>query len=308
MKDAFKALVLLLLVNTTAFSQIENVIEQPVTEIWNQSDFVFDRPENYLLKNYKPIPETLPCKWWGYWDSNYTPEDVPANIFRCYLNDNCNEGIERGNRLAILLNDFRPEDSEALIRKRLQNWNNRMTHEVREATEFIILEDEPRHKGFSVKQLERMVEIAREEIGDYKFTFSFMRRASWENILPENLDVVWINFYPFYRQDYYPELFINTQENFNRLLSTTLARVRKKIPHAKIMLTGQAFYDEHYREPPLKSVQWYHEFIQNHEYILGILWYQWRDFKGIGTTSMPKLYNIQTSTFESMCANESALN
>lgn len=216
------------------------------------------------------VSEFQSCKWWGYWDSRYTPKDTPVNLFRGYLNHDCKEGIEMGNRLAILLSDFKPDDSESLIRQRLQNWNKHMSVEISEATEYIILEGEPRHKEFSVGQLENMVENAKEEIVDFNFTFSFMRRACWENILPENLDVVWINCYLFYRQNYYPEMYNGTQEEFNDVLLSTVTKVRKKFPNARIILTRQTFYDDHYRKPPIESVQWYHEFIQKYDYMIGV--------------------------------------
>lgn len=238
------------------------------------------------------------CKLYGYWDSVYTPSDSPANVYKGYTNELNN--LPAGN-LIPMISGFSPDDSKYDVRQRLllhldiiNKYDN---------IEFVLLHDEPRYKGFSVELLELIVNEAKKINPDYKYAFTFSRGNARNADLPSNADIVGINFYPFYYQSYYPQRYFTTKKQFNNHLRSTIRSVKSKVPNSEILIVGQGFYDESkYRKPPVDSVRWYTEYVQNHEDVIGLLWFEWRDRQNWkGTRSISDIYELQEEAFKLLC-------
>lgn len=238
------------------------------------------------------------CKLYGYWDSVYTPADSPANVYKGYTNELNN--LPAG-KLIPMISGFSPDDSQHDVRQRLQLHLDII--DEYDNIEFILLHDEPRHKGFSVELLELIVEEAKKMNPNYRYAFTFSRGNARNADLPSNVDIVGINFYPFYYQSYYPQRYFTTKKQFNDHLSSTIRSVKSKVESAKILIVGQGFYDESkYRNPPVESALWYGEYANKNEDVVGLLWFEWRDRQNWkGTRSIADLYQLQKEAYRVLC-------
>lgn len=255
--------------------------------------------EGLAISEYK---DDANCKLYGYWDSRYTPDDAPANVYKGYLDGGrAKELSERGPVIPIL-SGFGAKDNPAEIEERFQIYKDRIEeiHNI----EFIILQDEPYYKGFTKDKLEQIVEIGRRVLGNYRFSYSFAR-GNIRNLnieLPQNLDIVGINFYPFYEFQYNPLRYYTTESQFMNYLNGTVNIARNKAPASEIFIVGQGFSAKgKYRKPPVESPLWYAKFLQENEDVIGMLWYEWRDTRFKGTKSMPDFYDKQKEAFRELC-------
>ena len=235
----------------------------------------------------------------GYWDSHAAPADQPANIYKLPWND-----LDRfpDSKVIPMIGGFNPEMPEADIRKRLSDRRD-VIERASDRIVFIILQDEPFYGGFSPEQQELIVKAAKEEMGDYKYAYSYARGAlrdqpDRDRRLPANLDVAVVNNYTFYYQDWWPDMYITTQDEFERDLKKTMDIVLAQVP--EIAITGQAIYDDRgkYRKQPLESVDWYVEFVAKYD-MAALLWFEYRDrahWQGAG--SRPELYEKHREVFE----------
>ncbi|MDR9366403.1 MAG: hypothetical protein RI575_13775 [Balneolaceae bacterium] len=291
-----KLIIFLLYIYIGGFLQLSEMITKDLI-LYAKEDIPFS--EYYRYKpNFMKVYFKDGCKLYGYWDSVYTPVDSPANVYKGYTNelDNLPEG-----KLIPMISGFSPDDSQHDVRQRLQlhldiidEYNN---------IEFVLLHDEPRHKGLSVELLEMIVDEAKKIKPNYRYAFTFSRGNARNADLPSNIDIVGINFYPFYYQSYYPQRHFTTKQQFNDHLSSTIRSVKSKVKNAEIFIVGQGFYDESkYRKPPVESALWYAEFAKKSEEVVGLLWFEWRDRQNWkGTRSIADLYELQKEAFRLLC-------
>ena len=201
-------------------------------------------------------------------------------------------------RSVAFIGGFEPNASERQWRKRLEFKGSRIQKYSPDKIPVIILMDEPFGHGFETRQLERLIEMAREVIGkNYRFTFTFMRNSidDAERELPKNLDLIWTNFYPFYKTHISWAESVKTREDFFRVFKQTLDNLKCKAPEAEYIFTGQAFYSDggqnKWAKPPIESPIWYYEFIAEYEEIIGLFWWKWRSSRQwVGLNEMPQLY------------------
>jgi GNAT superfamily N-acetyltransferase len=239
------------------------------------------------------------CKLYGYWDSLYTPEGAPGNVWKVYTTEL--DRVPENINVIPMISGFEPDMSRSAVQQHLQLHLDII--DEYDNIEFILLHDEPRHKGFSVELLELIVEEAKKINPDYRYAFTFSRGNARNEDLPSNADIVGINFYPFYYQSYYPQRYFTTKKQFNDHLNSTIRSVKSKVENAEILVVGQGIYDESkYREPPVESALWYAEYIKKSENIIGLLWFEWRDRQvWKGTRSIADLYEQQKEAFELLC-------
>ncbi|MEX2368351.1 MAG: hypothetical protein WD510_02495, partial [Balneolaceae bacterium] len=231
----------------------------------------------------------------GFWDSDHTPEDAPQNVKKLYWN-NLGSG-----RVIPMIGGFTADMPESDIRKRLRN--RRAPVDRADQVEYILLLDEPFYKNFTTEQQDLILKCAKQEIPGYKFAFSYARGALRDQgkcRLPKNLDVAMINNYTFYHEEYWPEMYITMQDQFELDLLETVNIIRCQ-GISEIVITGQSIMDEKkYRKPPLESVQWNVDFCYKYN-LSGVIWFEYRDRSHWkGAESMSDFYQQQKAVFEGL--------
>ena len=243
--------------------------------------------------------------YFGYWDAHAAPDNQPANIYKLPWND-----LGREGKKMPMIGGFRHDDSESDIRKRLRD---RKSHiDSASDVEFILLHDEPFYKNFTPEKQELIIRCAKEEMGDYKYGFSYARGAlvdqpNADRRIPDNLDVAMVNYYPFYHRDYIEKhewwpMWITTESEFRNDLEDVLDKV-KDVP--EVYLTGQGHKSDgsremKYRQPPIESVQWYVNACYKYS-LKGVVWWLWESrSRSIGMGEMPELYEEHKRVFETI--------
>lgn len=248
----------------------------------------------------------------GFWDGYLAPIEG-VNLYKTYPGeDGISNAIEKGCKIAFMISGFNKNMTEYEIRKRWRDKAQQLTTKIRENLELVYVMDEPISKGFSVEKMEEMVRIGKEEFGSFKFGYSHTGDHSLSNRpFPENVDFVGINLYRFYypEADHVTQLgeeyYIETEEEFIDFAEQHLDSIRKKVPGAEIVITGQAFYykdhkKKKYRIPPDESPLWYAELLRRNDDVISLLWYTWKDrSESYGTESLSEKYKEnQRKAFE----------
>lgn len=254
------------------------------------------------------------CKLYGYWDHLYAPNKGRSLL--SFVNAGKGLSVVQGKEITKQgiksipsISGFKSTDSDSKLRKRV-GWYKKALHEIgAKNIAFVLLLDEPFSKGFTVKQLETIVDEAHSVFGkNFKFGYTFTRGTILGNRkLPQNVDYVGINFYPFYEAIRgYPQIY--TRKEFNDLFSIVMWSARRKAaPNARFFITGQGFYQPgKWRKPPVQSPLWYAEFIQKANDIDGLLWFEYRkkrkkNSRFSGSAAMPNLLKVQKEAFGIVC-------
>jgi hypothetical protein len=131
--------------------------------------------------------------------------------------------------------------------------------------------------------------------------------------LPKNIELAWVNWYPFYEREY-PAAFFETKRQFKRDFARKMEPIFEKRPDVEWFVTGQAFGDYYdqtedlpkWRRPPVDTPFWYAELATEYTQVTGLIWWVWQsrsDGRWTGTDQMPALYNSQIKAFEKICGS-----
>lgn len=202
---------------------------------------------------------------------------------------------------------FEADESESKWRQRLANRGRVLKDIDPSRVPFVIVRDEPFAKDFTTSQLERLIEIAKQEIGDqFNYTYTFTRSAIERGEqLPKNTNVIGINFYPFYLEscDWCEQ--IRTEQEFYAFFDEIMQKARANSSEGvEFSITGQAFYDqpdgkERWRKPPVEAPFWYMNFIQKNPDITTLLWFlEDTNRSWVGLDEMPEFRENLERVFE----------
>lgn len=202
--------------------------------------------------------------------------------------------VENG-RKAIPYLGAEVDESDEELRKRVRVRTNGFADVGWENIEFIILKDEPYPKGYTVSQLEALVDEAQKE---YKVpvTFSFTRHGATDEVLPKNLELVGVNYYPFYEADA-PEGYMQiwTYEDFAAKADEFMENIRQQLPGANVVITAQVFWTisgdgNPWRKPTPEEIEWYFRYASENRDVVGIgLWREATIGKWAGIGDAPEL-------------------
>ncbi len=248
----------------------------------------------------------LECKYYGYWDYLDDPEEMKqaANVGMSYNASDAQKVIDDGMKVIInLSHQLRKDESESQWKSDLRGMAQSIRDYSPEDVLWILLWDEPYGQGgLKTNELEHMVELAREIIGDeYKYGFTLSEGNILDRKIPGNMDVVGINYYPFFK-NWRGYNQITTKEGFFEYLNELKGIVNKTVPTADISITGQGFYGKQWRKPPLESAKWYVEASQESDVVSLIYWqYRTRPDNWNGLEDIPDLLTAQKEAFENVC-------
>lgn len=267
---------------------------------WDGDWFQFSYSDTVFVdEQIVAVPDTLREINMGMWYGGSW-----GNIEKVWVDD----VSESSGRIIPFIGNFSSDDSENKWRSRLSNKGSEFAGIDPERVEYIILDDEPYASGFTTAQLERLIDIAREEIGDYKYGFTFARtNVVDEPTLPQNMDVLGMNFYPFYLDHIYWHPQITTEQEFYDFFDEVMEIARSKAPAGmEFSITGQGFYDipdgkEKWRKPPVDSPLWYANFINENEDITTFLWFlEDTNRSWVGVNDMPLFRENVESVYQSL--------
>lgn len=248
----------------------------------------------------------LECKYYGYWDYLDDPEEMKkaANVGMSYNAIDAQKVLDDGLKVIInVSHQLRKDEGETRWKSDLRG----MAHSIRNYSSdevlWILLWDEPYGQGgLTTKELEQMVELARDIIGDeFKYGFTLSEGNILDRKIPKNIDVVGINYYPFFKgwRGYKQ---ISTREEFFGYLNQLKGIVKETVPDVELSITGQGFYGKQWRKPPLESAKWYVEASQESDVLSLIYWqYRTRPDNWNGMEDIPDLLKAQREAFNEVC-------
>lgn len=250
--------------------------------------------------------QNLECKYYGYWDYLDDPEEMKqaANVAMSYNASDAQKVIDDGLKVIInLSHQLRKDESESQWKSDLRGMAQSIRNYSPDDVLWILLWDEPYGQdGLTTQELERMVELARDIIGDeFKYGFTLSEGNILDRKIPTNMDVAGINYYPFFKGwRGYKE--ISTRDEFFDYLNELKGIVKNTVPNAEISITGQGFYGKQWRKPPLESAKWYIEASQEADVLSLIYWqYRTRPNNWDGLEDIPDLLNAQREVFNEVC-------
>lgn len=260
-----------------------------------------------------PADSSVVCKGYGYFDHLLIEQDLikgHVNLGKSFSAHSAEEIIDDGLEVVVSIShSLKSDDTEQQWRSKLRGASSSIRDYDPDDVAWILIQDEPFLKDFTSEQIRRIVELAKEIIGDeYKYGYTFTRNAILKYDIPENLDVVGTNFYPFIYKDF-GDVWIQTEKEFNEYLNLILSFIREKVPGAEISITGQAFHtraEDSWRKPPLESPYWYVRAMQRHDDVQWLLWYEWNTRphkKWISLEEMPDLQESIAGAYEWMCGD-----
>lgn len=283
---------------------------KPLSSSFNQAH---QTSENQIAPELQEITGDSTCKWYGYWDHLSAPDSGKVlanhvNFGKSFSPVSAGKIYEQGIASVVSMSHtMKPEQTVAQWRTILRRHAKVIKNFNPENIPFILLQDEPLAAGFTVNQLEKMVNEARSIIGSefkYGFTFTRMHVQFRRSRLPQNADIYGINLYPFFERDYDSDNWVESEQDFRREFYGMMKAARKKAPEgASFFITGQAFSQPgKWRKPPYESPLWYAKAVHETPDIAGLMWFEWRDRgRWIGTQSMPELLKVQEQAFEIIC-------
>lgn len=250
--------------------------------------------------------QNFECKYYGYWDYLDDPEEMKpsSNVAMSYNAHDAQKVIDDGLKVIVnVSHQLRKNESESQWRSDLRGMAQSIRNYSPEDVLWILLWDEPYGQdGLTTNELEHMVELAREIIGDeFKYGFTLSEGNILDRKIPTNIDVAGINYYPFFKgwRGYKQ---ISTREDFFDYLNELKGIIKEKIPDVDISITGQGFYGKQWRKPPLESAKWYVEASQESD-VLSLIYWQHRtrpdNWKGL--EDIPDLLNAQREVYDEVC-------
>ncbi len=245
--------------------------------------------------------------FYGYWDHESGPEG--GREFLSHVNVGKSRSrsvrniIDQGIPAIPIITGFQSSDPA-------RSWRDRLLDSVSFFNDFssedipcILLIDEPYEKGWKQKQLETLIDLSKEIIGDqFKYGYTVTEgnvRYQRDTELPQNADYIFVNYYPF-RTDPEEDKVGSTQAAFTREFGRTINALRSKAGEkTRFGITGQAFFGQKWRIPPIDSPLWYAEAVLSHEEIDILLWFEWwrNNAPWQGTRVMPALYEKQQQAY-----------
>ncbi|WP_234572241.1 hypothetical protein [Rhodohalobacter sp. 614A] len=212
---------------------------------------------------------------YGFWD--YVSPDIFPHVNTVKIDIDDVRDVPDGVQIIPYIGNFKPDGN---WEKRMRNKLSRLKDVDPKRIPFIILLDEPISKGWKRPEMEAIIDFAKETDDRFSYTFSFTRTHTERrrnSEYPRNLDVAIINYYPFYREEITGRTYANiqTEEQFYEDFQSVIEAGRRKAPDIKWVITGQAFYNDKWRQPPDEAPIWYVDFISENEDIIGLTWFTW---------------------------------
>lgn len=246
------------------------------------------------------------CKYYGYWDYLDDPEEMgkAANVGMSYNANDAQKVIDNGLKVIInVSHQLRKDESESQWKSDLRGMAQSIQNYSPDDVLWILLWDEPYGQGgLTTKELESIVNLAREIIGDeFKYGFALSEGNILDRKIPANMDVAAINYYPFFKgwRGYKQ---ITTREEFLEYFTKLKGIIKDTVPDVEIAITGQGFYGKQWRKPPLESAAWYVEASQESDILSLVYWqYRTRPDNWNGLEDIPDLLNAQREAFNEVC-------
>ena len=243
-------------------------------------------------------------KFYGYWDHESGPNGGTGFLDYVNVGKSLSVGtapdiVAQGIPVIPIISGFTSDMNSTEWRNRLDDKKAALRSMGTENVTFILLMDEPYGAGFTTSQLEQIVDDAHAIIDfndsnlpsfRYGYTFTESTINSAPN-LPQNIDVVAINYYPFRVSDS-NVILENEKYYFDLRTQTLIDNARsKKSGSSNISITGQSFEGQtNWRTPPSGSPEWYTAWVRDNNDIEGLLWFTWADRPGgIGAQNIPGL-------------------
>jgi len=227
--------------------------------------------------------------------------DVPENDFKRLMSAGITRSpnykdletvLKSGRKVIPLFGAFEAGQTDSELRQRVGWYTNVFERVGWENIELIILRDEPYLKDLTKHQMEVIIDEAEKQ---YKapLAFSFTQNTINSRPLPTGLDVVIINFYPFFEKGAprgYAQ--IHDYASFKSELNRTLRLIRQKSPGSTIVVTAQVFGSESripWRIPEPETAEWYMKAIADHNDVVGLLFWGWESNHHTGLSEIPGL-------------------
>ena len=235
----------------------------------------------------------------AFWSSNDVPENdlkklMSAGIARSPNFKDLERIFESGRKVIPLFGAFNANHTEAELRERV-GWYKAVFERIGwENIECIILRDEPYLKNLTLHQMEIIIDEAK-NLYKAPLAFTFTQNSINNRKLPAGLDMVIINFYPFFERDA-PEGYaqIHNYRSFKHEFDRTMRLIRKKSPGSTIAITAQVFGSGSripWRIPEPDTAEWYMKAISEHDDILGLMFWGWESNRYKGLSENPELQN-----------------
>ena len=318
-KMIFNRIILILLLISFGFAGATRLFQANGTDQNRQ-----ELQEPATQANSKDLSESeKKCIYYGYWDHLRGPDGGREfarhfNIGKSSSVDTVDDVLEQGIPAIAIVGGFNAKRPE-FFEERIQDKAEVLLHYDSEKVPVILLMDEPYLKGFTTEQLEELIDLSERYLNrkgnKFRFTFSFARASMMRDQfrLPKNIELAWVNWYPFYEREY-PAAFFETKRQFKRDFARKMEPVFEKRPDVEWFVTGQAFGDYYdqtedlpkWRRPPVDTPFWYAELATEYTQVTGLIWWVWQsrsDGRWTGTDQMPALYNSQIKAFEKICGS-----
>lgn len=140
---------------------------------------------------------------------------------------------------------------------------------------YILIQDEPRHAGYSVDDLEEILGYCH-QYWSAKPAINYTVGEMLDKSIPKTDHVVVCNFYPFFEETDAGYAQIFNEEDFADYLERVL-----DVGDYEFGITAQAFYStpkarHPWRKPPVGSPHWYKRFIQSRDDIIHLQWWAYK--------------------------------
>lgn len=235
----------------------------------------------------------------AFWNSVNVPENdlkklMNAGVTRSPNYRELEEVVKTGRKVIPLFGAFNADHTEAELRERV-GWYKAVFERIGwENIECIILRDEPYLKNLTLHQMEIIIDEAK-NLYKAPLAFTFTQNSINKRKLPAGLDMVIINFYPFFEKGA-PEGYaqIHNYRSFKHEFDRTMRLIRKKSAGSAIAITTQVFGSGSripWRIPEPETAEWYMKAIAEHDDIVGLMFWGWESNRYKGLSENPELQN-----------------
>lgn len=249
---------------------------------------------------------------WGWWYDEEGEDRESSNTIKVWP-EVLDKALKTDFDIVAYIGGFEVNDSVKKWKERLANKGRHLIGADPSRIKAVILRDEPRPKGWEYQKLEDLIEAARDVLGnEFQYTYSFTRKSidldkNEEYKLPQNTQLIWWNYYPFYALEYPTPIewgHAETEQEFYDSFERTLEIARQKSAlGCKFMITTQAFnqtaseteYKMKLRTPPKDAPLWYAKFISRNDDMLGALHfvYDGKDNRWTGAKDLSMVENYK---------------
>lgn len=200
--------------------------------------------------------------------------------------------VESGRKVIPLFGAFKAGHTEIELRQRIGWYTNGFKRIGWDNIECIILRDEPYLKDLTTHQMEVIIDEAKKQY-EAPLAFTFTQNSINNRPLPSGLDVVILNFYPFFENDA-PEGYaqIHDYQTFKQELDKMVRLIRQKSPGSAIAITAQVFGSESkipWRIPEANTAGWYMRAIAEYDDVVGLTFWGWESNRHTGLSKIPEL-------------------